>query len=173
MKEKINENVVLEEAVETTVGTKDGVFKETSVVEETKTESEVKKAEVFGVENQPEEPSKPKQRKIAYIGERNPELSSNENEKEENFFKLRENIKRGVIYWGTVIGYEVQEDTRVSGEDKPTTILIKVKYGDEEVFIPESEYFEPTFKFSYDDNKLSRSELRNEKIKRIQYQLDA
>lgn len=173
MKQKINENAVLEEAVETTTDVNDEVFKQTNVVEETENEPEVKKAEVFGVESQPEEPSKPKQRKITYIGERNPDLSSNENEKEENFFKLRENIKRGVIYWGTVIGYEIQEDTRVSGEDKPTTILIKVKYGDEEVFIPESEYFEPTFKFSYDDNKLSRSELRNEKIKRIQYQLDA
>lgn len=173
MEEKINENVVLEEAVETTVDAKDDVFKQTNIAEEVKTEPEIQKAEVFGVENQPEEPSKPKQRKIAYIGERNPELSSNENEKEENFYKLRENIKRGVIYWGTVIGYEVQEDTRVQGEDRPTSILVKVKYGDEEVYIPDAEYFEPTFKFSHDDSKLSRTELKNEKIKRIQYQLDA
>ena len=140
---------------------------------EVKKEDDVKEAEVFGVEHQPESPAKPKTRKIAYIGEKCNVPLVNEKEKEENFLKLKENIRYGTIYWGTVIGYEIQEDTRSTAEVKPTTILVKVKYGDEEVYIPDSEYFEPTFKFSYDDSKLSRSELRNEKIKRIQYQLDA
>ena len=61
MKQKINENAVLEDAVETTTDVNDEVFKQTNVVEETENEPEVKKAEVFGVESQPEEPSKPKQ----------------------------------------------------------------------------------------------------------------
>ena len=166
MKEKIKK-----EAVEKTVEEIKEV-KEEEKQEETKNE-EAKEAEVFGVEKQ-EEPAKPKViRKVAYIGEHCYTNSANEKEKEERFFKLTENIKHGLIYWGTVIGYEIQEDTRSNAEVKPSTILVKVKYGDEEVYIPDSEYFEPTFKFSYDDSKLSRSELKNEKIKRIQYQLDS
>ncbi len=162
-----------EKAVEETVV--EAIEEIAEVKEEVKPEiEEVKEAEVFAVEKQQEDVAKPKaSKKIAYIGEKCHGVSANEKEKEERFFKLTENIKHGIIYWGTVIGYDVQEDTRSNASVKPTTILIKVKYGDEEVYIPDSEYFEPTFKFSYDDSKLSRAELKNEKIKRIQYQLDA
>lgn len=50
---------------------------------------------------------------------------------------------------------------------------MKVEYDGEEIYIPESQYFEPTFRFSRDDSKLSKSKLRYEKKKRIEYQLDA
>lgn len=158
-------NDVLEPAV---FGIEEVEEKETA---ETKTVAEKKTAE------KPSAPA-PKARRIEETGLKSDDLLKKETlsldeERDRKFNEMQEQLRRGAIFWGTVIGYEIQEDERVASSNKPTTILVKVKFGDEEVMIPDSEYFEPTFKFSKDDSKLSKAELIKEKRKRIEYQLDA
>ena len=114
-------------------------------------------------------------RVIDVIGIDMTDVIENDKYKKENekYSFLKKALRNELIFWGRVIGYEEEVQKDENGEIKSLNMFVKVEYDGEEILIPDSQYFEPTFRFSRDDSKLSKSKLRYEKKKRIEYQLDA
>ena len=96
-----------------------------------------------------------KGRVIDVIGIDMSEKIESDKDKRENekYSFLKKALRNELVFWGRVIGYEEEVQKDEKGEIKSLNLLVKVEYDGEEIYIPESQYFEPTFRFSRDDSK--------------------